>query len=76
MKKKQKPEAVRSERNRRYYVRKCTGKICVTIEVNEAVLGFLVECRWVGARDGSDPEKIGQAISRGLELSARAQESR
>jgi hypothetical protein len=49
------------------------GRAVVRVEVDAEILNFLVQkARWITEAEALDSVKVGEAIARGLKVSARA----
>jgi hypothetical protein len=54
----------RRQRNRRLRARRKACRIAVTIEVDAAVIRFLVRLRWLDEKLAADRREVGKAITR------------
>jgi hypothetical protein len=59
------------DRNRRYRDRRRRGRFCVTITIDGTILDYLQHTRWLTGRDSHDVEKVGEAITGLLQMSAK-----
>jgi hypothetical protein len=58
-------------RRRRYRARRAKRRMCVTIELGEIELEFLVRAIWLGRDEDGDRRKVGDAVTRMLAYTAR-----
>ena len=54
-----------------YRRRQRDGVICARVEVDATILGFVLKLGWITEADATSSEKIGEAISAGLRMSAK-----
>jgi hypothetical protein len=73
LQRKRQQRQLRQARKRRYQDRANRGVICAQgVEVDDAVVNFLITLRWLPEAEAADARCIGAAITRMLSTSARA----
>ena len=65
------PPRSRPDRDRRYRQRQRDGRIVVQVEVDLAILDFLLAAGWASEEDLADRAAIGEAVGRMLQDTAR-----